>query len=620
MKIVQRSIAVACTLALSTASLPAQTLEPLKPEYGKKISFRYSLPSLDAVVKPIQSVSLIVYKSLFDVPETVFMQKKDTLWTVQYAVSDTSVKMFFFEFRIQDEAGRTATDNAKGQLYDAFMHLPGGKPVLGAREARALSFTGFSDKREENPEQALNDVQQELTDYPFNLSARSLYYSILLKQSQYAEPVRDRIAKNIRSLISLRPKDASVLQFSADAYRMIDRTGEAEKIEKELIRNNPRSVQAAQKALSEILPLEDARVRVKQLEEFRVRFPGASMDEFVLSQIVSAALEAEDHAKIVQTGDLLLRKAAAPSGANALAASANMLADRTIELNRAESYAKRALSLVQSASISSAERNSAEWKEQNRRTEARYRDVLGWVYLQKGLIDSAKNEFDQASMHTFQANVFYHLGVWNERSRQFQEAMVHFGKAAAFGGQTGERSLDALRKLWIRAGKDTTELDAFLDEQESWVETRNRELVLSKRISRPAPDFKLEDASGGFVRLSAQLGNPVVLCFWAGWSQSSLPVLETVQELTRAYGSKVLFVTISTEKEKPKLQKLPNGERFFLPVLIGNGIEKTYGIQGVPFVYVIDGAGQIRFEHKGYRPDLIQVLSIELEDVLVGKP
>ena len=55
-----------------------------------------------------------------------------------------------------------------------------------------------------------------------------------------------------------------------------------------------------------------------------------------------------------------------------------------------------------------------------------------------------------------------------------------------------------------------------------------------------------------------------------------------------------------------------------LPVLYNKNVDKKYELQGVPTLYIIDSRGYIRYEHKGYRPDIGKIMSIELEELLQG--
>jgi len=602
-----------------SVSSNAQSVLTEKPAYDKPIVFGITSSVLKGLEFGLpQAADLLVYKNLSDRPETVGMKQTDSVWTAAYTLSDTGVKVLYYAFRFRDDAGRTLIDDAQGKCYDVLMTRTDGKSVRGAYEARALSFTGYSDRRREDLDGALEDVQKELSTYPNNLSALNLRYTLLLKRSSNAQQVRIQIAGEVRSLLNAHPKDETFMQFAVSAFRLIGQTNEADALEKKLIASYPKSESAAQQTLSDIMRIEQPATRLEKLERFIRDFPGSRMEETVLAQIVTASIETDDTGRMVRTGDTLLKQASTPGGANALAALAAVFADRNEELDRAEAYIMKALAVVQSEDRAGrpSQMDEIEWRDQQTRTEGRYYDVLGWVHLKKGNLSSAREELKKAKVQTFQANVFYHLGVLSERSGNTEEASDFYGKAAAFGGKASEKARTALKTLWLKTGKDTLTLETVLDKQRQWVEQENKLAILAKRISRPAPDFKLADASGGTVRLSSQLGNPVLLCFWAGWSQASLRVLEDLQQLSQAFGKDVLFITVCTDQEPPTLKKLPNGDRFFLTMLVGSGVEKQYGIQGVPMVYVIDANGQIRYENKGYRPDLVQVLSVQMEDVL----
>jgi peroxiredoxin len=615
-------------MTVMAGNLPAQFVQFDKPLYGRPILFQYrTAEAKDATFSPASDVMLLLYANLSEEAVTLSMKpdgmkpdgmkvSSDSTWKAVFTLTDTTVRVLYFSFRIQDSAGRVYTDDNHGSLYDILVYGPDDKPVQGAHETRALSYTGITDKREENLAKALSDVRRELVFYPDNMSARNVEYTLMLKQSGYSESARLSIADDIRSLLKKNSGDEAVMRFAVSAFRMTGEKADADLLEKELVKKNPKGEEAARKAFSEIMQVQNVRTRLERLERFRDAYPGTALDEFALGQIVSASVETDDADRMVRAGDTLLQGASGSAGANALAALALVFADRKTDLDKAEAYARKALSIAAVPSSGSAD---AELKDQNARTEGRYRDVLGWVLLQKGNMAQARTELEKALSRTFQANVFYHLGVLDERSGNTAGASDFYAKAAAFGGRTGGQSREALAELWTNTDKDTLLLSGFIETQRRWVEEKNRELLLSKRVNRTAPDFKLEDASGGSVRLSSQRGNLVLLCFWANWSQASMRVLEELQSLADAYGKDVLFITVSTDSEKPNLKKLPNGNRFFLPVLIGKGVEKAYGIQGVPMLYVIDKNGQIRFENKGYRPDFQQVLTVQLEDVL-GTP
>ena len=142
--------------------------------------------------------------------------------------------------------------------------------------------------------------------------------------------------------------------------------------------------------------------------------------------------------------------------------------------------------------------------------------------------------------------------------------------------------------------------------------------MLSQRNVRPAPDFELEDRNGRGVRLSDQKGTIVVLCFWASWSQSSWDMLKSLHTLSRTYGQDILFLTIATDVEYSTVNDYVKKRKIYLPVILNDGIDQDYGLHGVPTLFVIDAEGNIHFEHRGYQPEIMEMLTIELEDLIAS--
>jgi hypothetical protein len=76
----------------------------------------------------------------------------------------------------------------------------------------------------------------------------------------------------------------------------------------------------------------------------------------------------------------------------------------------------------------------------------------------------------------------------------------------------------------------------------------------------------------------------------------------------------VLAVSVD-EKASDISRYVRDNQLRYQVALVNDPVEKNFQLKGVPVLYVIDKQGNIHFEHKGFRPDLIQVLSIELDDM-----
>lgn len=599
-------------LILISVQIQAQAngFAPSTIQYGEKIEFVVPYSAvLDT--SDLQSMHVEIYKRLLDPPEEISLQFVKEGWRASYTLTDTSVKALFYAVGLKKKTGEFVY--LKETLWDILVVNPLGRPVLGTHQARALSYTGISDKRKEDLSKALAEIDNELRLYPENFSARALKYQILLKRHNFSKEIRARIIFEIDSLLSHSVQTEALWAFATEMYQMLGEKEKAQRTEKEWINRNPQGDRAASVAFSKILEIENPEEKFQKLEAFLAQYPNSRMVEPCLAQMATCAIQLGDTLRMIQIGDRLLEKARTLAGANALAGLAGVLGETGAFLERSEAYIQKAFQLLRSTQISTQvdpEELSA--------IEARYRDVRGWILFQKGNISEALEELKEAEKSTLQGSVFYHLGRVYAQSKDFSQAEQNLARAVAFGGAYAELGRKALVDLWIRTGRDTLLLEDLLAAQAQWLETKSKEKILSRQIDVPTPDFHLEDLEGGHVRLSDQRGNVVLLCFWGTWSKASVSLLEALRYLIEEYGAEVLFLTIAMDTDRNAIQKFLYEKRFPFTVLLNNQVEKLFKLEGVPALYLIDQKGHIRFAHKGYRKDIVQILSIEL-DFLLGK-
>ena len=118
-------------------------------------------------------------------------------------------------------------------------------------------------------------------------------------------------------------------------------------------------------------------------------------------------------------------------------------------------------------------------------------------------------------------------------------------------------------------------------------------------IDQPAPDFSLPGLDGKLYRLKDQRGKVVVLDFWSAecpWSERADRVLPGY--LT-AWGERVvLWAIASNQNETLEQLKQTSSERGLLVVLRDekNQVADLYGAQSTPHMFVVDGAGILRYQ------------------------
>jgi thiol-disulfide isomerase/thioredoxin len=119
-----------------------------------------------------------------------------------------------------------------------------------------------------------------------------------------------------------------------------------------------------------------------------------------------------------------------------------------------------------------------------------------------------------------------------------------------------------------------------------------------------APDFTLASKNGGNVRLQEQLGDVVLINFWASWCgpcREELPYLEALQQEYSDLGFTILAVNVDEDPSKADI--LLNDIAVSFPVLfdVNDDVSKLYDVQAMPTTVIVDRDGNQRLLHKGYK-------------------
>lgn len=114
---------------------------------------------------------------------------------------------------------------------------------------------------------------------------------------------------------------------------------------------------------------------------------------------------------------------------------------------------------------------------------------------------------------------------------------------------------------------------------------------------KKAPDFKYLDINGKEVRLSDLKGKLVYIDLWATWCAPCREELPHLQKLEEAFkGTKIAFVSISTDKDKAKWEKMVKDEKMGGIQLHAGGDEaflNAFRVKGIPHFILIDQEGNI---------------------------
>ena len=193
----------------------------------------------------------------------------------------------------------------------------------------------------------------------------------------------------------------------------------------------------------------------------------------------------------------------------------------------------------------------------------------------------------------------------------YQEALPELEKAV-LAGLADEEYKAELKSAYakVNPGKDSNAYLAGLTDQ---FEGKYKTAISAKMLDEQAPNFKVTDIKGKEVSLSDFKGKVVVLDFWATWCGPCKKSLPAMQMLVNKYKKdpnvKFLFIHTWETVADPKSDAvnyllthnldLPLYMDLKNPDTKKNPAVSSFGVDGIPAKFVIDGSGKIRFKASG---------------------
>ena len=122
------------------------------------------------------------------------------------------------------------------------------------------------------------------------------------------------------------------------------------------------------------------------------------------------------------------------------------------------------------------------------------------------------------------------------------------------------------------------------------------------------PAVSLKDISGNSVN-TAELNNdgkPFIIDFFATWCKPCNRELDAIAEVYDEWreetGVKIFAVSIDVAQNVNKVKPLVDNHGWEYDVLLdpNSDFKRALGIQMIPYVFIVDGKGNIVYKHNGY--------------------
>ncbi len=274
-----------------------------------------------------------------------------------------------------------------------------------------------------------------------------------------------------------------------------------------------------------------------------------------------------------------------------------------------------ALEMVEKGVSEMIENGSLEEQDLTHYTQHRYTAILSGLEEYDAAITYVKSTPGFEADHENQYNVACAYSLSGNKD----SALAYLAKSAENGWYKVEHTK---QDPDLESLHDAPGWDAVISRiQTNWDEGRNerKKEALADKVDEVAPKWTLEDSEGQFVSLADLRGNVVVLDFWATWCGPCRMAMPGISEFTRrhAKGSVRVFSVNIWEKGKKGPESFMEEHDYAMTLLYGNNeLAEEYGVQGIPFLCVIDPEGKIRYKQTGYDEGLDEKLVFWTEDLV----
>jgi thiol-disulfide isomerase/thioredoxin len=142
-------------------------------------------------------------------------------------------------------------------------------------------------------------------------------------------------------------------------------------------------------------------------------------------------------------------------------------------------------------------------------------------------------------------------------------------------------------------------------------------------LGKPAASFEAVDPNGNTVDLKQHLGKDVIMLdFWATWCGPCIQAMPDLAAIARKYkDQRLVFYGVNVGEDPDSVKEFLAAANLDIPVVMDfdGRIQRSFQGKYLPMTVLIGKDGTIQAVHLGYRDDLGDILSREIEKLLAGE-
>lgn len=140
-------------------------------------------------------------------------------------------------------------------------------------------------------------------------------------------------------------------------------------------------------------------------------------------------------------------------------------------------------------------------------------------------------------------------------------------------------------------------------------------------VGQRVPEFVATDLiSRDTIRLSRHHGRPVLVFFFNPATESGKEVLDFALQLHSKHGNKLAFMPMAVNARPELVRQQHERLQLPFPILDGQGLHLTFGVEATPRLVVLDGDGIVRSAHTGWGYHVPREIGEELARCLKTPP